>query len=117
MRIVNGIFCILLVLFAAAQYNDPDPLYWAAIYGIAALWGGVAALRPALFSRSAVSGLFVVCLAAALFAVYWHWPDTPEWWRRDVWWETETAREGMGIMIAAFAMLLVSPVALRARRA
>ena len=32
MKIFNIIFCILFVLFAALQYNDPDPYIWIPIY-------------------------------------------------------------------------------------
>ena len=32
MKIFNIILCILFVLFAAVQYNDPDPYIWASIY-------------------------------------------------------------------------------------
>ena len=38
----------VLFLFAVAvQYNDPDPLRWMAIYGLAALACGLVARRPA----------------------------------------------------------------------
>jgi hypothetical protein len=36
-KIVSLIFGILFLLFAAVQYNDPDPQVWVPIYGIAAL--------------------------------------------------------------------------------
>jgi hypothetical protein len=32
MKIFNLIFCILFILFAALQYNDPDPYVWVPIY-------------------------------------------------------------------------------------
>jgi len=32
MKIFNLIFCILFILFAALQYNDPDPYLWIPIY-------------------------------------------------------------------------------------
>ena len=32
MKIFNIIFCIVFVLFAAVQYNDPDPYLWVPIY-------------------------------------------------------------------------------------
>lgn len=32
MKIVNYIFCLLFILFAALQYNDPDPYLWIPIY-------------------------------------------------------------------------------------
>lgn len=35
-RMVNLVFTGLFVLFAALQYNDPDPWRWIPIYGLAA---------------------------------------------------------------------------------
>src|SRR5687767_9996973 len=32
MKIFNLIFCIFFILFAALQYNDPDPWLWMPIY-------------------------------------------------------------------------------------
>jgi hypothetical protein len=37
MKIFNLIFCILFILFAALQYNDPDPWLWIPIYLYAAI--------------------------------------------------------------------------------
>ena len=58
MRYVNGFFCVMLGLFAIAQYNDPDALLWFLIYAIAAAWAGVLAFRPSLLPASwpAVAG-------------------------------------------------------------
>jgi hypothetical protein len=36
-RVVNLVFTGLFLLFAALQYNDPDPWRWIPIYGLAAL--------------------------------------------------------------------------------
>ena len=36
MRVFNGIFIALFVLFAVLQYNDPDPYIWIPIYLYAA---------------------------------------------------------------------------------
>jgi hypothetical protein len=111
MRIVTAVFCVLMLLFAAVQYNDPDALYWGAIYGVAAIWCGLAAFRPAVVSGAGRMAL-VACLAIAAFGVFWYWPKTPGFWHQEVWWVTETAREGMGMMIA-FAALLIAWLALR----
>ena len=32
MKIFNIFFCIVFILFAAVQYNDPDPYLWIPIY-------------------------------------------------------------------------------------
>ena len=106
MRLINGLICAVLILFAAAQYNDPDALLWGAIYGIAALWTGLAAFRPGHLARPPLRALWALCTVAGLAGVVWYWPDTPNWWLKDVWWESETSREGMGMMVVALALLL-----------
>lgn len=117
MRIVNGVLAVLLVLFAVAQYNDPDGPFWVAVYGAGALWCAVAALRPAAGRHGGVRAVFGATCIAALAGVVWFWPRTPEWWRQDVWWETETAREGMGMMIIVVCLALAGLSLMRARRA
>mgnify|MGYP003635644353 CR=1 FL=1 len=48
MRIVSALLFILLVLFAGVQYNDPDGLLWAVIYGIPAVFCALRAFKPDL---------------------------------------------------------------------
>ncbi len=114
MRILSAVFCLLMLLFAVVQYNDPDALFWGVIYGIAALWCGFAAWRPAKVTGHVRLGL-LLCLAAAVIGVVWFWPRTPGFWQQEVWWVTETAREGMGMMVTLLA-LGIAWLASRGRR-
>jgi hypothetical protein len=107
MRIVSGICCFLMLLFAFVQVNDPDVLNWVLIYGIVALWCGLAAFRPAMIKDGWGRRLLVLCLALGAIGVVWYFPKTPGFWQTEVWWITETAREGMGMMVA-FAALTVA---------
>ena len=116
MRIVNGVLCLLLILFTAVQYNDPDFLLWGLFYGIGAVFTGMAAYRPGLFVSSRLAAVFALCLVASIGGVYYYWPTTPSWWMQDVWWQTETAREGMGMMIVTTALLITGFTVLRVRR-
>lgn len=116
MRIVNGVFCIVLILFALVQYNDPDFFLWGAIYGLGAIFAGIAALRPGLFALPRLRLFYLVALVACVAGLIYYWPTTPQWWMQEVWWETETAREGMGMMIMLLAMLAAGVAALGARR-
>lgn len=104
MRIASGIFCIIMVLFTIVQFNDPDALLWGMIYGVIAIWCGLAAFRTELTSGGWGRRLLVFSLAFAAFAVIWYFPMTPGFWHTEVWWDTETAREGMGMMIAFVAL-------------
>ena len=107
MRYVNGALCLLMLLFAGVQLNDPDGLAWLLIYAVPAIWAGLAAAVPARLARPLPQGLLLACVAAAALGVVYYWPKTPRWWASEVWWETETAREGMGMMIVALVLLAV----------
>ncbi|MEM7746222.1 MAG: transmembrane 220 family protein [Pseudomonadota bacterium] len=113
MRIVNGVLAIFLALFALAQVNDPDGVFWAAVYGAGALWCLVAALKPAMGAFGPIRLVFGLTLVASIVGTAWFWPKTSGWWRQDVWWETETAREGMGMMILLICLVVAGLVILR----
>jgi hypothetical protein len=122
MRIFSGVLCLLLIVFAAFQYNDPDFWLWGGIYGLAALFAGLAAILPGAMSAGRGRLAYLVCFALSLAGGYYYWPDTPEWWSPKVWSDaavmsdgTEIAREGMGMMIVAFAMLIAGLTVLRRR--
>lgn len=103
----------LMVLFAAFQYNDPDGLWWGLIYMIPAVFALIAALRPAALGSGAGKIVIVLAIAAAVAGVVYYWPQTSDFWRIDIWWNTETAREGMGMMIVV-AVLVLSFLGVRA---
>jgi len=94
-----------MVSFIAVQFNDPDGLIWAAIYTVPALLMVLVIVRPNCFA--ALNGRIVRWLAVALMAAgtVLFWPKTPGFWQQSVWWETESAREGMGIMVALIVTL------------
>lgn len=65
MRIFNLVFCILFVLFAVLQYNDPDPYLWVPIYLYAAVLCWLA------FKRQFFPKAYLLGIAAYLiYAVY-----------------------------------------------
>src|SRR6476620_924188 len=68
MKLFNFLFIILFVLFAALQYNDPDPYIWIPIYGYAAVlcWF---AFKGKYYPRAYTIGI-TVFLAYALFLVF-----------------------------------------------
>ncbi len=115
MKYVNIVLGTLMVLFAGVQYNDPDALLWIVIYGVPAAWVGFAAFRLDVLRTTLPLSLLGVCVAAEAIGTIYYWPTTPEFWRKDVWWETETAREGMGILIATSVVAVAFATALYAR--
>ena len=68
MKIFNLFCCILFVLFAALQYNDPDPYIWIPIYGYAAVLCWLA-FKDKYYPRAYTIGI-TIYLAYALFLVF-----------------------------------------------
>ena len=107
MRVLSGLVCLVLTLFALAQYNDPDFLYWFVIYGLAAVWCALAALNPGLFTKiSALRGFFALCVVGAVVGTFYYWPSVDAWWTKDVIWKNELVREGLGMAIVTISLLL-----------
>ena len=116
MKYLNIVVLILMVLFAAVQYNDPDGPLWVAIYMVPAVWAGLVAFKLDMAAGNKAFTAIVVCLIGYVAVMVYYWPTTPGFWHREVWWETETAREGMGAMIAAFAIAIAFLTVWRHRR-
>jgi Transmembrane family 220, helix len=74
MRIFNLTFCILFILFAALQYNDPDPYVWMPIYLYAAVlcWF---AFRKKYFPRAYLFGVVIY----AGYAIYKFFDENGVW--------------------------------------
>jgi Transmembrane family 220, helix len=101
MRYVNGLFCVVLGLFALLQYNDPDALLWFLIYAIPAIWAGLIAFRPQLIRSSRLAAAaFLACLAAALAGTIAMWPSLPAGWI-----DIEEEREGIGLILVTVGLL------------
>jgi len=110
-KIFRTVLAVLMLAFAFVQLNDPDGLVWMLVYGAVAValvlsaWAaGVLAAGPGRLATV----VLVLGLAAMLVT---HWPAESGFWRQDVWWQSETAREGMGLGIAFAASLFVLPAA------
>ena len=116
MRVLCGVLAVLLTLFAAAQYNDPDALLWAGLYGLGALWCGFAAFSPHTLSWQPARLMLLATVGLMAWGLVAFWPEAERWWSIDVWWPEvtgETSREGMGMMILFAAVLAAAAVALR----
>lgn len=61
MRLVNIILALLFILFAAFQYNDPDPWLWIGVYAFIAIISGLAAaeIHPTWLIRIGLVGCVV----------------------------------------------------------
>lgn len=116
MRIAFAVMALIFVLFTGVQYNDPDFYFWGPVYLVPAIWSGIAAFRPIVLTRPWALPGIMLCLALAVAGTVHYWPSEPGFWEREVWWESETAREGMGMMIVTFGLAAMALAALKARR-
>ena len=69
MKVFNLIFCLLFVISAGLQYNDPDPYIWMPIY----LYGAVLcwlAFRNKFYPKAYLIGI-VVYLVYAIGLFFW----------------------------------------------
>jgi hypothetical protein len=102
MRAVNALFCVVLLSFTIAQYDDPDAPLWFLIYGIPAAWAGLVAFHPDLLPANRwLIAAFVACLAVAAGGAVHLWPSLPENWI-----QVEVEREGLGLIIVTVALLV-----------
>jgi len=115
LRIAAGVMTALFLVSVAVQWNDPDPAYWMAIYGVAALLAARAAqgqlpLVPnaaacAVFSALALRALPDLLGAREEAFTHWHMLAA-----RD-----EVAREAGGLSICALWTGVQTVFAWRAR--
>jgi hypothetical protein len=106
MRVINAIFCVVLVIFALVQFNDPDFLVWFVVYGIAAAWCGLAAFSPGLMTHhGALRAFFALCLIGAVVGTVYFWPSGTAWWTKEVIWDNELVREGLGFLIVTAGLV------------
>jgi general stress protein CsbA len=114
MKIFNLLFCILFILFAALQYNDPDPYVWMPIYLYAALLCWLA-FRKKYFPLAYLLGIGVY----TIYAIYkffdqngvWDWmtrhhaANIADTMKAEQPWIEET-REFFGLIILIVVLLI-----------
>lgn len=91
MKLFNLLFCILFIISAALQYNDPDPYVWIPIY----MYGAVLcwlAFRVKFYPKAYLSGIVIYTVyALGLF-----------FWKNGVWdWMTQHHAEDIAATMKA----------------
>lgn len=107
MRLIFAGLSLLMLLFIAVQYNDPDGPMWMVMYLVPAVCAALVAWRPGFFQKPLTATGLLICVLAGLGCMIYYWPEVPGWWLKSVWWEEESAREGMGVMVG-FAVLALT---------
>jgi hypothetical protein len=115
-RIAAAAMAALFVVSAALQWNDPDPAYWIAIYGVAALLAARAAQgQLPIGPNVAALVVFSVLALRALPDLLGARPEAFTHWKMMAA-SDELAREAGGLAICALWSALQTAFALRARR-
>jgi len=111
-RIANFTLAILFLVFAFLQFNDTDPYLWVSIYGVMAIFTGLAAFK--IYYKRLTQIAIVLVIAYSFFYV----PSLIEWLTGD---QTELifnkmsneqmfieeSREFFGLVISAVALYYV----------
>lgn len=63
MKVFNIIFCLIFILSAALQYNDPDPYIWVPIYFYGA-WFCFQAFRGKYYPKAYLAGILIYTIYA-----------------------------------------------------
>lgn len=116
LRALNLLLCLAMFAFMAVQYNDPDGPLWMLYYAVPAFWAAATAWRRDLAQRPLWRAALWASLAVWAGLMVLYWPPMPGFWRKEVWWVEETAREGMGMMLAFVVVALAAVQAALARR-
>ena len=117
MRVLHGLLGALFLLGAVVQYNDPDPLRWAAIYLAAAIACLLAVLGRVHWVLPAAIGLVAVAWAVTLAPSVIGAVEPGElvgaWEMKDA--RVEIGREMYGLLIIAAWMIVIVISELRSR--
>ncbi len=116
MRVVCAILCLMMLAFSVVQLNDPDSLLWMLYYLVPAIWAGLAAWNPEKLNNPVALTLLGLSILTGLALVVMYWPQTPNFWKSEVWWQTETAREGMGVMIGTLVTIIAAVTIRKSKR-
>ncbi|RTL58742.1 MAG: hypothetical protein EKK37_10470 [Sphingobacteriales bacterium] len=114
MKIFNITWAVLFVLFAALQYNDPDPYVWVPIYLYGAFMCWKAA-RQQFYPKAYIAGILVYAVYA-LYKVFdqnglidWiklhHAENIAETMKAEKPW-IEESREFFGLLILIVVLLI-----------
>lgn len=114
-RAAAALMTAVFALCVTVQWNDPDPLYWMGLYGIALALAAQAAFgRLPLVPNVAALALFAVLAARALPLLLAGREEAFTRWRMLAS-EDEVAREAGGLLLCALWSAAQTAVAVRAR--
>lgn len=108
-KIINWVLCVVFLLFAYLQLNDPDPMIWVLVYGVVALLFALTNFIriPNIVFYAIIFGLILLCIQHFYFFTDWLKSDDKTELVGDMVYEKpyiEGTREFMGLIIALIAL-------------
>jgi Transmembrane family 220, helix len=118
-RVIGALMAALFVFAAALQYNDPDPIQWAAIYLAAAVASILYLVGRLRWYVPVLIALVALVWAGTLARHVWGLIGISQLFEE---WEmanptVEEGREMYGLLIIAFWMAALAIATLKTRRA
>ena len=109
-KLINWIVCVVFLLFAFVQLNDPDPYVWVAIYGLIAIFFAVSNFRniPKIIIQVLIIGLVLFALYHVGYFYEWLLSNDKSELFGDMIYDKpniEGTREFMGLVIASGALV------------
>ena len=109
-KLINWIVCVVFLLFAFVQLNDPDPYVWVAIYGLIAIFFAVSNFRniPKIIIQVLIIGLVLFALYHVGYFYDWLLSNDKSELFGDMIYDkpyVEGTREFMGLVIASGALV------------
>ena len=109
-KLINWIVCVVFLLFAFVQLNDPDPYVWVAIYGLIAIFFAVSNFRniPKIIIQVLIIGLVLFALYHVGYFYEWLLSNNKSELFGDMIYDklyVEGTREFMGLVIASGALV------------
>ncbi len=101
-KILSFLFTVLFLVSAALQYNDPDPIIWIVIWGIAAILSILFFFNKISFPIPLIVG--IACFIGFIYL----FPSNFQGFglENGVIENVELAREAIGLLIIALVMLI-----------
>jgi hypothetical protein len=115
LRALNFVLCLVMLGFAAAQATRPDWWFWVGCFVVPAFWAFIAGFRHRAFRSVQWLGWLWGCMALWIVLVWRHWPQTPGFWRQQVWLHDINARSGLALMVALVVLAVALVTAYRKR--
>jgi hypothetical protein len=117
LRLLNFVLCLAMIALAviAARGHELVWWLWAGYFVVPAFWAFMAGFRHRAFRSVQWLGWLWACIAGWIVLLWQYWPQTPGFWRRQVWTNDMAARDGVSLAFAVVVLVVALFTAYRKR--